>query len=407
MVRVISPPARWGLLDFMSVASSSCRLLPPASSSSSLSSLSSSSSSSSSSNCDPRSTVFAAGPQPRPSTTSVPCRTSTTTSHAQCSLPDLNHDQPRPVFPAGPQPRVSMPSVPCRTSCRKIWDKECAEEITLLRVIPIMTFIHVLTGTSSGILSDISSDILFGILSGISSGIWSGISSGILSGKSSAILSGISSGTLSDISSGIQSGILSGISIWHIFWHIFWHSIWQISGVDRDISISVPLELFAKTLETGNITWRDLMLDWCLRQSTSHRVSIVYHSYGFVEFRRELASLWLWFRGPLAWFSHVCTNMFDRRRADMFGHVCLFGSGGPLACLVMFKQTCWELWSLLHMAHWHVYILFDSLTCTMTCQVKQMIGIVSWAKVPWQKLQTKVVSTSCFEMSWWGSLEVK
>ena len=44
--------------------------------------------------------------------------------------------------------------------------------------------------------------------------------------------------------------------------------------------------------------------------------------------------------GPLASFSHVFTNMFDRRRADMFGHVCLFGSGGPLACLVMFKQTC-------------------------------------------------------------------
>ena len=103
-------------------------LLSSSSSSSSLSSLSSLSSSSSSSNCDPRSTVFSAGPQPRPSTPSVPCRTSTTTSHAQCSLPDLNHDQPRPVFPAGPQPRVSTPSVPCRTSCRKIWDKECAEE---------------------------------------------------------------------------------------------------------------------------------------------------------------------------------------------------------------------------------------------------------------------------------------
>ena len=85
--------------------------------------------------------VFPAGPQPRPSTPSVPCRTSTTTITAsvpcrtstagipaQCSLPDLNHDHPRPVFPAGPQPRVSMPSVPCRTSCRKIWDKECAEE---------------------------------------------------------------------------------------------------------------------------------------------------------------------------------------------------------------------------------------------------------------------------------------
>ena len=49
--------------------------------------------------------VFAAGPQPRPSTPSVRCRTSTTTIHAQCSLPDLNHDQPRPVFAAGPQPR--------------------------------------------------------------------------------------------------------------------------------------------------------------------------------------------------------------------------------------------------------------------------------------------------------------
>ena len=45
------------------------------------------------------------------------------------------------------------------------------EKITLLRVIPTMTFIHFLTGKSSGILSDISSDILFGILSGISSGI--------------------------------------------------------------------------------------------------------------------------------------------------------------------------------------------------------------------------------------------
>ena len=79
-------------------------------------------------NRDPRRTVFSVGPQPRPSTPSVPCRTSTTTIPAQCSLPDLNHDHPRPVFPARPQPRVSTPSVPCRTSCRKIWDKECAEE---------------------------------------------------------------------------------------------------------------------------------------------------------------------------------------------------------------------------------------------------------------------------------------
>ena len=62
-------------------------------------------------NYDDHSRVFAAGPQPRPSAPSVRCRTSTTTSHAQCSLPDLNHDQPRPVFAAGPQPRPATPSV--------------------------------------------------------------------------------------------------------------------------------------------------------------------------------------------------------------------------------------------------------------------------------------------------------
>ena len=77
-------------------------------------------SSSSSSSCDLRSTAFPAGPQPRSSTPSVPCRTSTATIHAQCSLPDLNHDHPRPVFPAGPQPRPSTPSVPCRTSTASI-----------------------------------------------------------------------------------------------------------------------------------------------------------------------------------------------------------------------------------------------------------------------------------------------
>ena len=67
--------------------------------------------------------VFPARPQPRISTPSVPCRTSTTTIHAQCSLPDLNHDHPRPVFPAGPQPRPSPPSVPCRTSTASIHAK--------------------------------------------------------------------------------------------------------------------------------------------------------------------------------------------------------------------------------------------------------------------------------------------
>ena len=58
--------------------------------------------------------------QLRPAIHSVLCRTSTTTIHAQCSLPDLNHDHPRPMFPAGPQPRPSPPSVPCRTSTTTI-----------------------------------------------------------------------------------------------------------------------------------------------------------------------------------------------------------------------------------------------------------------------------------------------
>ena len=63
--------------------------------------------------------------------------------------------------------------------------------ITLFCVIPTITFIHFVTGKSSGILSHIFWSILSGILSGISSGILPGISSGISSG----ILSGKHSGT--------------------------------------------------------------------------------------------------------------------------------------------------------------------------------------------------------------------
>ena len=137
-----SPPARWGLLDFMSVASSSCLppacllpprrpsaascLLPPPAASCLVLLLFG--------NCDPQCSlpdlnhdhprpVFPAGPQPRPATPSVPCRTSTTTIPAQCSLPDLNREYPRQVFPAGPQPRPSTPSVPCRTSTASIHAK--------------------------------------------------------------------------------------------------------------------------------------------------------------------------------------------------------------------------------------------------------------------------------------------
>ena len=61
-----------------------------------------------------------------------------------------------------------MRATPYKVHLKVVYTKK---KITLLRVIPTMTFIHFLTGKSSGILSDISSDILFGILSGISSGI--------------------------------------------------------------------------------------------------------------------------------------------------------------------------------------------------------------------------------------------
>ena len=61
--------------------------------------------------------VFPAGPQPRPAMPSVPCRTSTATIPAQCSLPDLNRDHPRPVFPAGPYEI-------CQIECQKICQME-------------------------------------------------------------------------------------------------------------------------------------------------------------------------------------------------------------------------------------------------------------------------------------------
>ena len=73
-----------------------------------------------------------------------------------------------------------------------------------------MTFIHFVTGKSSGILSHIFSGIRSGILSGISSGILPGISSGIFSGTLSGISSGIFSGILYGILSGKSSGVLSG-----------------------------------------------------------------------------------------------------------------------------------------------------------------------------------------------------
>ena len=118
-----SPPARWGLLDFMSVAcsSSSSPLLvssPRLLSSCSLPDL----------NHDHPRPVFPAGPQPRPSPPSVSCRTSTTTIHAQCSLPDLNREYPRQVFPAGPHVECQkICQIECQIECQKICQIKCHE----------------------------------------------------------------------------------------------------------------------------------------------------------------------------------------------------------------------------------------------------------------------------------------
>ena len=95
-----SPPARWGLLDFIRAVLLLLRLLllvlllllavqiP----------------------------VGTAGPQPRVADRSGHCRTSTASSRSQWALPDLNRDFQIAVGTAGPQPRLPDRSGHCRTS---------------------------------------------------------------------------------------------------------------------------------------------------------------------------------------------------------------------------------------------------------------------------------------------------
>ena len=70
-----------------------------------------SSSSSSDLNCDPVSSVWRAGPQPRSSEFSVACRTPTAILRVQCGVPDPNRDLVSSVWRAGPQLRY--PRVQC------------------------------------------------------------------------------------------------------------------------------------------------------------------------------------------------------------------------------------------------------------------------------------------------------
>ena len=74
-----------------------------------------SSSSSSDLNCDPVSSVWRAGPQPRAREFSVACRTPTAILRVQCGVPDPNCDLASSVWRAGPQLRSCEFSVACRT----------------------------------------------------------------------------------------------------------------------------------------------------------------------------------------------------------------------------------------------------------------------------------------------------
>ena len=84
-------------------------------------SFSSSSSSSSDLNCDPVSSVWRPGPQPRSCEFSVACRTPTAILRVQCGVPDPNRDPASSVWRPGPQPRSCEFSVACRTSTAILW----------------------------------------------------------------------------------------------------------------------------------------------------------------------------------------------------------------------------------------------------------------------------------------------
>ena len=73
--------------------------------------------------------VFSVGPQPRAATSSVPCQTSTTTSHVQCSLSDFNRDHLSPAFPC--RTIWAQCSVPHGTSTAIVWAQRSLPDLNL------------------------------------------------------------------------------------------------------------------------------------------------------------------------------------------------------------------------------------------------------------------------------------
>ena len=105
------------------------------------------------------------------------------------------------------------------------------------------------------------------------------------------------------------------------------------------------------------ITWSDLMLDWCLRESTSHRDSVVYHSYGVM--------VDIWHRN-ICWSFRALIYSIAGQRQDGHHHrriqqeevvwsvmsslTLVQGSTGLVqSCLYkhVWQAACWHVWACL------------------------------------------------------------
>ena len=178
---------------------------------------------------------------------------STATLDAQCSLSDLNHDHPRPVFPAGPQPRPSPPSVPCRTSTTTI-HAQCSLP-DLNREYPRQVFPagpHVGRYGTKNAQKKVRKNV-----------------------RQVCYILLANSRVCGRVTGAIATSYFAGGKVWSnqfeqmtesLGWTETFPLLYLWSCLQRRLRQATS---YSKLLQ---ITWSDLMLDWCLRQSTSHRV---------------------------------------------------------------------------------------------------------------------------------------
>ena len=346
-----SPPARWGLLDFMSVAScvlllrpvscvlpSACRLPPPRPLLVLLVHL--------------RPAIHSVPCRTSITTilASVPCRTSTTSIPAECSLPDLNHDHPRPVFPAGPQPRPSPPSVPCRTSTASI-PAQCSLP-DLNREYPRQVF----PAGPQPRLPDRSGHCR--------------TSTGRMSEKMSDRMSEDMPDRMPDRMPERMSERMSEDM-----------PDWMSEDMPARMSEDMPERMSEDMPDRMSEDMPDRMPE---------------------KMSEDMPD-----RMPEDLPDRMPEDLPDRMPEDMPDRMAYKMSEKYVKYVIYYLQSCvcGSVTAAMPVLTLRLAETFPLLY--VWSQVKLMIGIVSWAKFPWQKLQTKVLSTSCFEMSWWGSLEVK